>query len=114
MQRGAAIVYLQTPVQAGTAVQGDGADMVLIQMLMHFEIIGLAVQAGIKCLVQRRQGVAGDDHNRAMHLGDVSDDARVTLRSPGRRVMQRQLVHILLATQVYKSYLQCHFTTEYV
>lgn len=54
-------------------MQGNGADMALVEMLMHLEQIGFVVEACAQGLAQGGQSVAGDDHYRSMNLGDDAD-----------------------------------------
>jgi hypothetical protein len=57
-------------------VQGDGPRVSLVEMLVDFERVDLAVEAGDERLVQRRQRLAGDVHHGTVHPCDGSDAPR--------------------------------------
>jgi hypothetical protein len=46
--------------------------MALIKMLVDLEQAGVVVEAGVEGLAKRRQRLAGDDNDRAMHLDDFA------------------------------------------
>ena len=69
-QRPAGIVDRHAPGQAGGAVQRDRTDAELVEMLVHLEHIAFGADGGVQGLMQRRQGFAGDIHDRAVDLGD--------------------------------------------
>ncbi len=51
-------------------MQGNGADVPLVQVLVHLEEIRLVIQARPQGLAQRRQLTAVDHDHGALHLGD--------------------------------------------
>jgi len=52
MERGSGIINSHAPVQAGTSVQGDGAHMAFIKVLMDLEQVGLVIKVGAQGLLQ--------------------------------------------------------------
>ena len=73
MQRRSCVVDRHTTTQAGGTMQGDGADMLLIKVLVNFEQIGFVIEVCAQCLTQRGQLVTGNDYNRSMDFGDCAD-----------------------------------------
>jgi hypothetical protein len=68
MQRRPCVINSHTPVQTGASVQGKGAHMLLVEVLMDFEQVGLVIEPGTQGLSQRWQRIAGDDGYRAVDL----------------------------------------------
>lgn len=83
MQGCPGVIHLHTAVQAGAAVQGDGAYMLLVEVLVDLELVGLMVDLRTEGPAQRRQRVAGDHHNRPMDLRNHADRCPVDI-FPGR------------------------------
>ena len=73
MERRSGVVNRHAPPEAGTSVQGDGAHMIFINMLVHLKEIGFVVESGAQGLSQGRQSIAGNDHYRSMDLGNFTD-----------------------------------------
>jgi hypothetical protein len=73
MQRRAGVVNRHAPVQARTAVQGDGAHMSLIEVLVYLEQAGIVIDPGTQRLVQGWQRIAGDYRYRAVNLCNLAN-----------------------------------------
>ena len=73
MEGGAGIVDRHTTAQTGAAVERDGADALLIEVLVDFKQIGFVIDPGVQGLAQSRQLAAPDDDNRAVDFGDYAD-----------------------------------------
>jgi hypothetical protein len=54
-------------------MQRNGAYAPLVEMLVDLECVGLMIDGGDERLVERRQHLAAQVHDRAMHLGDGTD-----------------------------------------
>ena len=67
----------QTAAEAGTAVQGNGAHVVFVKVLVHLKQYFLVADQGIQGPPQRRHLLAADDYHGALYLVDV------TYRLPG-------------------------------
>ena len=72
-QRRAAVVHRRAAPQARRAVQGDGAHLVRVEMVEHFQHRAPAVDRHLERPVQRRQRLAGNVHHRPVHFDDVAD-----------------------------------------
>ena len=73
VQGRARVVDGHAPVKAAAAVEGDRPHLVLVDVLVHLEKAGFAVQVGPQGLAQRWEGVAGDDRHGAVDLRDHAD-----------------------------------------
>ena len=51
-------------------MQRDRTDMFLVQVLVHLEHIADAVDIGVQRLMQWRQAMTDNDHDRSLHLGN--------------------------------------------
>jgi len=60
-------------------MQGYGADIAFIQVLVYFEQVGFMIHGSTKGLAQRRQFITIDDDHRTMHLGNPANFIHITL-----------------------------------
>ncbi len=67
------VVDRHAATQAGGTMQGDGADMLLIKVLVNFEQTGFVIHPGVQGLAQGRQLAACNNDNRTVDFGDYSD-----------------------------------------
>jgi hypothetical protein len=79
MQRCAGVIDRHAAVQAGTAVQGDGAHMALIEVLVYLEQAGIVIDPGTQRLVQGWQRIAGDYRYRAVNLCNLANGCLASL-----------------------------------
>jgi glucose/arabinose dehydrogenase len=79
VQRRTRVVDGHTAVQAGTVVQGNSSQAVLIDVLMNFEQVRLAVESGAQRLSEWRQLPAAYDHHRTVDLGNGPDGLLIIL-----------------------------------
>ncbi len=67
-------------------MQGDGANMALVQMLVDLEQVGFAVIHSFERLMQWRQCRTVHHHDGAMYLGDLAYRIGHGLAKPRRKV----------------------------
>jgi hypothetical protein len=54
-------------------MQRDGAQTMLIEVLVYFEQTGFSIDIGAQGLPERREVITGNHDNRPVNLGDYSD-----------------------------------------
>ncbi len=73
MQWRAGVKYGHTPIEAAAAMQRNSAQMMFVQVLVDFKQVGFAVEVSTQRLVQWGEGVAGNNHHRAVDLHNCPD-----------------------------------------
>ena len=72
-QRCATVEHRHAAPESRRAGEGDGAHLVRVEMVQHFEHRRAAVDGHRERAVQRWQRLAGDIHHRAVDLDDMAD-----------------------------------------
>ena len=86
MEGRARVVDRHATIQPFAAVQGDGPQVTLIEMLVNLEQVSLVIQPGREGALQGGQLVTGNDDHRPVYLGYQADCGLVGFSGPVKRI----------------------------